>query len=101
MYARAGKTDPTAQFTDTSPRCVWSLFTRGCVTWRVLGVGKEAASGRHWKWQSFLRPTLLVEAELQLLLLLWLASCPQVAITILGFFMLFITLMVVGAASAE
>jgi hypothetical protein len=64
---------------------------RGCITWRVLGVGKEAAAGRHWKWQSFLRPTLLVEAEFQILLLLWLASCPQAVITILGLLMLMIT----------
>ena len=71
---------------------------RGCITWRVLGVAKEAAAGRHWKWQSFLRPTLLVEVELQLLLLLWLAACPQPVITILGFFMLLITVMVVGNA---
>jgi hypothetical protein len=54
-------------------------------------VGKEAAAGRHWKWQSFLRPTLLVEAEFQILLLLWLASCPQAVITILGLLMLMIT----------
>ena len=70
----------------------------GCITWRVLGVAKEAAAGRHWKWQSFLRPTVLVEAELQLLLVLWLASCPQAVITILGFFMLLITVIVVCVA---
>eukprot|EP01046_Picozoa_sp_COSAG06_P076133 COSAG06_NODE_24141_length_671_cov_1.349650_1_plen_154_part_00 len=64
------------------------MSCRGCITWRVLGVGKEAAAGRHWKWQSFLRPTLLVEAEFQILLVLWLASCPQAVITILGFLML-------------
>jgi hypothetical protein len=67
------------------------MSCRGCITWRVLGVGKEAAAGRHWKWQSFLRPTLLVEAEFQILLLLWLASCPQAVITILGLLMLMIT----------
>ena len=65
----------------------WVLWVGLCVTWRVLGVGKEAAAGRHWKWQSIMRPTLLVEAEAQLLLLLWLASCPQAVLILLGFTM--------------
>ena len=83
---------------DGLPWCA-VVLDRGCVTWRVLGVAKEAAAGRHWKWQSFLRPTLLVEAEVQLLLLLWLASCPQAVITILGVFMLLFTVIVVCARS--
>ena len=43
----------------------WVLWVGLCITWRVLGVGADAAAGREWKWQSFLRPTLFVEAQLQ------------------------------------
>jgi hypothetical protein len=95
----------------------WVLWVGLCITWRVLGVGADAAAGREWKWQSFLRPTLFVEAQLQArapsppahaarsavltraraaqtLLLLWLAACPQVVLQILGFFMLLFTALV-------
>jgi len=48
-----------------------------------------------------LRPSLLVEAQVQLLLLLWLASCPQAVIAILGIFMLLITVIVVCAQSSH
>ena len=64
-------------------------------------MAKEAAAGRHWKWQSLLRPSLLVEAQVQLLLLLWLASCPQAVIAILSIFMLLITVIVVCAQSSH
>ena len=95
----------------------WVLWVGLCITWRVLGVGADAAAGREWKWQSFLRPTLFVEAQLQAraplpscarralscsdprarcqtLLLLWLAACPQAVLQILGFFMLLFTVLV-------
>lgn len=72
----------------------WVLWLGLCVTWRVLGVGREAAAVRHWKWQSFMRPTLLVEVQAHVLLLLWLASCPQAVLILLGFSMLALTTLV-------